>query len=80
MAGCQAELKSEDLIVEIVDIKTGEVLYDDVKTTYKNGFMGFWLPRDIDASIYIEKDGKSGEFELSTYDDSYTCLTEFRLQ
>lgn len=80
LAGCQAELKNTDIQVKLVDEKTGNILYDGEKTTYNNGFMGFWLPRDMEVDISMEVDGNTGQYSFSTFNDSNTCLTEFKLQ
>ncbi|WP_281366691.1 CueP family metal-binding protein [Nocardioides massiliensis] len=45
---CLGELDSADVRVKIVDEANDEVLVDEVRTTFDNGFLGFWLPRDIE--------------------------------
>jgi len=57
----------------------GNVLFDGLKETYSNGFMGFWLPRNKTYTIEFEFDGYGGIFTFSTTDESPTCLTEFEL-
>lgn len=80
LAGCQAELKNTNFQVVLKNNETGEILFDGIKSTYNNGFMGFWLPRDADYTIELETQGKSGIFQFSTDAFSPTCLTEYQLQ
>jgi hypothetical protein len=76
---CRGELAGQDLQVKIVDETTNTVLVDEVRTTFANGFVGFWLPRDIDATLRISYGGKVGETKISTDKDAPTCLTTLRL-
>lgn len=76
---CRGELAGQDLQVKIVDDATSTVLVDEVRTTFANGFVGFWLPRDIDATLRISYGGKVGETKISTGKDAPTCLTTLRL-
>ena len=75
---CQGELAGEDVHVTIVDA-AGEVLVDERTTTFDNGFVGFWLPRDVDGTVRVSSEGRSGEVEFSTGGDSATCLTTLQL-
>lgn len=75
---CQGELGGEDVEVTIVD-DAGEVLVDEQTTTFDNGFVGFWLPRDIDGTLTVSYDGKVGEVDFSTREDSPTCVTTLQL-
>lgn len=76
--GCQSELESQEMYVRLTD-SSGDVVFEGMRETYQNGFMGFWLPRHEDYTIEFELNGYMGTFEFSTNDDSPTCLTEFRL-
>lgn len=58
---------------------TGEVLVDGDYATFDNGFIGFWLPRDITATLRITYDGKTVEQPISTGEDAPTCLTTLPL-
>ena len=75
---CKGELGGEDVEVTIVD-DAGEVLVEEQTTTYDNGFVGFWLPRDIDGTLTVSYDGKVGEVDFSTREDSPTCVTTLKL-
>ncbi|MDO9496356.1 MAG: CueP family metal-binding protein [Nocardioides sp.] len=76
---CQGELTETDVDVTITDETNGEVLVDEVRTTFANGFVGFWLPRDIEGTVSVEYDGRSGEVDFATDEDSPTCLTTLQL-
>lgn len=77
---CKGEMQNTDVDVLVTDKATGETLVDETLTTFDNGFMGLWLPRDIDASITVEYDGKSATSDLSTRsDDDATCITTMQL-
>lgn len=75
---CQGELTGEDLDVRIV-ADDGEVLVDETATTYENGFVGYWLPRDVEGSIEISYDGRTGTVPIATDAESPTCLTTVQL-
>lgn len=76
---CQGELIAETVDVEITDTTNDTVLLDDTVTTFENGFIGVWLPRDIEGTIQITYDGKTGEVDFATDDDAATCLTTLRV-
>lgn len=78
LASCQGELVEQDLDVTITQ-DDGAVLVDETVTTYPNGFVGFWLPRDIAGTITVEYDGKSVEAPFATNADSPTCVTTLQL-
>lgn len=76
---CRGELGDEDVEVKVVDTATGEVLVEQTRRTFANGFVGFWLPRDIEGTLEVVYDGKVGRTEISTGKDAPTCLTTLRL-
>lgn len=76
---CKGELSSADIEVELVDETNGKVLVDEVLTTFDNGFVGFWLPRDIEGTLRVAHDGKVGETSFSTDGEAPTCLTTLQL-
>jgi hypothetical protein len=65
--------------VTVVDAATGEVLVEEDTTLGANGFVGLWLPRDVDAELRVEHEGRVGTTTVSTGDDDPTCLTTLRL-
>lgn len=75
---CTGELGGEELQVRIVD-DAGEVLVDEEVTSFDNGFVGFWLPRDVDGTVEVTYDGLTGEVPFATTEDGATCLTTLRL-
>lgn len=75
---CLGELQDEEIQVNIT-AADGTVLVDETRQTFSNGFLGFWLPKDIDATITLERDGQTVSAPLSTYEDDPTCLTTLQL-
>ncbi|WP_337005143.1 MULTISPECIES: CueP family metal-binding protein [unclassified Microbacterium] len=56
------------------------VLIDEMRRTYDNGFVGFWVPRGITATLTITHDGRSGSVPVSTRNaDDRTCITDLQL-
>lgn len=76
---CQGEMVLADVHVTVTDDATGETILDEEMTTYENGFVGLWLPRDMTGTITITADGSSVESPISTTADSATCLTTLQL-
>lgn len=77
---CTAELQGESVDVVVTDTVTGQVLIDGAMTTFDNGFVGLWLPRDLQAEITIKYDGLSATSALSTQaTDDATCITTMQL-
>ena len=77
---CVGELQGEQIDVVVTDSATGEVLVDETMTTFDNGFVGVWLPRDIDADVTVEHDGLSASTTVSTSNaDDATCITTMQL-
>jgi hypothetical protein len=77
--GCKGELAGKQVQVKIVNDADGAVLVDESRTTFANGFVGFWLPRDITGTLQITSDGKTATSKISTDADAPTCLTTLRL-
>ncbi|MEU4422976.1 CueP family metal-binding protein [Actinoplanes sp. NPDC024001] len=76
---CKGELAGQDVQVKIVDETNSKVLVDEARTTFDNGFVGFWLPQGITATLRITYDGKTGQTKIATGEQAPTCLTELRL-
>lgn len=76
---CLGELANEDIAVRIID-EAGEVLVDEQVTTFDNGFVGFWLPRDVDGTIEVTYGGLTGQSAFSSSDEGATCLTTLQLE
>ena len=75
---CKGELGGRDVDVTITSAD-GEVLVDRQVSTFDNGFVGFWLPRGVDATLEVSYQGKTGRTPISTGADDPTCLTTLRL-
>ena len=76
---CQGELSDEELHVTITDRADGTVLVDEITRTYDNGFIGYWLPRGIEATVTFEYDGRSASAHIATGPDDATCVTTLQL-
>lgn len=78
LGGCQGELVGEDVSVTITD-DAGETIVQEDATTYTNGFVGFWVPKDTTGTISVTHDGMSGEVPFDTSDEGATCITTLQL-
>lgn len=76
---CLGELDAAEVQVQVVDETNDEVLVDETRTTFDNGFIGFWLPRDIEGTLRVTYDGKVGTTAFTTDEDAPTCLTTLQL-
>jgi hypothetical protein len=76
---CLGEIATEEMHVTVTDTATGDILIDEPRTTYDNGFLGLWLPRDVTGVLTIDYDGKSATVPIATGDQDLTCLTTMRL-
>ncbi|TRY17648.1 hypothetical protein FOJ82_10175 [Tessaracoccus rhinocerotis] len=77
---CTGELQNTAVQVLVTDNETGETVLDEALTTYDNGFLGLWLPRDLDATLTVTSDGLSASTVVSTDDpEDPTCLTTLQL-
>ena len=75
---CRGELAEADVKVTITT-DSGEVLVDEDATTYANGFVGFWIPKDVAGTVVVTKDGKRAESRFSSDAEGPTCLTTLQL-
>lgn len=78
LTGCQGELVEKEFDVYIED-EEGNVVVDETVTSFENGFLDFWLPRDKTYQVKIEYDGKIAESEISTFEGDNTCITTMQL-
>ncbi|MCT2033578.1 CueP family metal-binding protein [Dietzia cinnamea] len=76
---CLGEMAGEQVHVTVTDTTTGQTLVDEPRTTYDNGFLGLWLPRDITATLTIGHDGKTATSPIATGDQDLTCLTTMQI-
>ncbi len=79
LGGCQGEMVEEAFDVRITTTD-GDVLFDEQATSWVNGFVGVWLPRDVHATLDVSHaDGTSGSVPISTFDGDPTCITTIEL-
>lgn len=78
LTGCQGELVEVDFQVHIED-EDGNVVIDKTMTTFENGFIDLWLPRDKTFNVTIEHNGKVAESVISTFEGDNTCITTMQL-
>lgn len=76
---CLGELSNAEVDVKITDDATGEVLVSQTATTFDNGFVGYWLPRDFDGTIEITQGNLVGSTPVTTDSDGATCVTTLQL-
>ena len=77
---CVGEMQDAAIEVTVTDKASGEVYVDERTVTYDNGFIGYWLPRDVDATIAVAADGKTGSVDITTRGaDAPTCITTLRI-
>lgn len=78
LSGCRGELPGTDFAVKITD-KAGTVIVQKTITSYHNGFVGVWLPRNIEGTLEVAYQGRVATSPFSTYNDSQTCMTTLQL-
>lgn len=78
LTGCQGELAAKNFDVFIQD-EEGTVVMDETITSFENGFIDLWLPRDRKYQVKIMYDGKTAESEIATFKDNNTCITTMQL-
>lgn len=76
---CTGEMAGEQVSVTIVDDATGQALVDEQLTAFDNGFVGVWLPRDIEGTLRVEHEGAVAETAIATGPEDATCLTTMQL-
>lgn len=76
---CLGELANTEVQVILTD-ESGEVLINEIRQTFDNGFLGFWIPRGITATLTIEHEIGAGTAAISTVsEDDPTCITTLQL-
>ena len=79
MSSCQAELPNQQIFVKAVD-QDGNVLVDNTIATLRNGFFELWLPRNRRIALRVQGLNRTAKGLITTFDNSDTCITTFRLQ
>ena len=75
---CRGELQNINMHVVIKD-SDGNTIIDGDYTSFDNGFIGLWLPKDIEGSITVTYQGLSASSPITTTSSSNTCLTTLKL-
>ncbi|WP_067243022.1 CueP family metal-binding protein [Microbacterium resistens] len=77
---CLGELANTEVQVTLTDEATGDVLINDLRQTFDNGFVGFWVPRGLEATLTIGLNSQTGTATISTVNaDDPTCITTLQL-
>ena len=77
---CVGELQNADVQLTLIDDATVAELVGGAMTTFDNGFIGFWVPRGIQATLTVTHEGQTGTAPISTMNaDDPTCITTLRV-
>jgi hypothetical protein len=76
---CKGELQNQEFNVVVTDKKTNEVIFDDQIKTASNGFLGIWLPKNIEGFITVSNSNLTASTIISTHENDNTCLTTLQL-
>lgn len=79
LVSCLGEMKNESFEVLVVDDE-GNTVFSGTESTYNNGFLGIWLPKDIQGEITINYGEKSATKSIDTFEGAPTCETTMQLQ
>lgn len=74
LSGCRSELVNVVMHILITDAQ-GKVIIDQDMETMDNGFIGVWLPRNMNLNLAVTYNGKVASAPISTFAESETCLT-----
>ena len=74
LASCRGELVNREVFAVILD-RTGKEIVRSNFTTMENGFVGLWLPRNIDGTLTVSYNGLVAQAPIKTHAGSDTCLT-----
>jgi hypothetical protein len=77
---CRGELAEETFVVVVMNLGTGGLVMKEVVQSYRNGFIGLWLPVDQKLIIAVNHEGKSADIVIQSSKNTATCLTELRLE
>lgn len=75
---CVGEMSHEDVHVTITD-ESDEVLVDEQRTTFDNGFVGVWVPAGSSGTIEVSYEDKTGSTSFATDEEAATCITDLQL-
>ena len=75
---CQGEQVKKSFTVTLTDAQ-GRTVVDEKATTWDNGFLGLWVPRDVTGTLTVSGEAGSGSIPVSTDANAPTCLTTVKL-
>jgi hypothetical protein len=78
MSGCQGELVNFPVKVK-AEGEDGTILIDTTMKTMHNGFIELWLPRGQEILLTLESRKGRTQGKITTFSDSYTCITTLQL-
>ncbi|AKP33065.1 copper-binding periplasmic metallochaperone CueP [Yersinia aleksiciae] len=79
LSGCRGEMAETTFDVKITD-NAGKVILQDKLTSYQNGFIGVWLPRNTEGTIEVSYQGLKAVSPFATHAESQTCMTTLQLK
>lgn len=74
LVSCRGEQFNKEFDVNITT-KAGKVILNQKMKSMNSGFIGIWLPRNIEAVLTIKLGDLSVTQDIATFADSITCLT-----
>lgn len=74
LISCQGELVNQKIHATVTDRQGKEIVNSDM-TTMENGFVGLWLPRNIEATVTVFYNDLTAQAVVTTHPGSDTCLT-----
>jgi len=74
LISCRGEIKNAEFTISIIK-KDGTVIMNQKVKSLATGFIGVWLPKNIEATLNVTYNGLFVSKDITTYNDSDTCLT-----
>lgn len=78
LATCQGEMVNTPVTLKFTDA-SGKVIAEESDTTYVNGFVGLWLPRNLTGTMAVSAEGRTATAPLATGSEDPTCVTTIKL-
>ncbi len=79
LISCNGEKDNEAFAVHVHNVDTNETILESNYVTGEKGFLGLWLPRNVNAMITVTQDALSASGAIRTFDGDPTCLTTLHL-
>jgi hypothetical protein len=74
LTSCRGELQNESFMIKVVTDE-GTVIFEETLTSASNGFIGLWLPVNVNATLHINFEDYHVSAPISTFVDDPTCIT-----